>query len=517
MTGRRGRRAAASLALAGLAVLAACSSSPTTPETGTSGADRVTAGSVGTPAGSTPRAPDARGAAVAQPTVTGPLTGGQRGAPFNAMPADLRERAGYVEEEYLVSGTATAYREAGPWGTDGAWSVEPTTGAPYTTRILVRRPSDPAAADGTVLVEWLNVTSGLDSDVEFAQAHDELLSHGTTWVGVSAQAMGVQGGGAVIPFPGLEPTPLKVWDPTRYGSLVHPGDDHSYDIFSQVAAALRRPGDVDPLGGVPVTRLLAAGESQSAARMVTYVNAVHPVARIYDGFLVHSRSTGGSVLHTDPAPQPPFARIRGDLEVPVLQLETEGDILGLPFLAARQPDTDRLRTWEVAGTSHLDRALFEYFAAGAPAGSPSPLEPLTAACGEINDGPQAAVVATAVEALRTWVVDGVAPAAGAPLRVEGDRIVRDEHGNALGGIRTPPVDAPVAALRGDNAAGGYVCGLLGSTVPFDAATLAALYPDHETYVRRVTASAEAAVAAGHLRRVDADRFVADAERSTIGR
>jgi hypothetical protein len=489
-------------------ILVACSSG------GTGGTDGSAAGDATT--ATTARPTSTRGASVARPTITGPISGGSRGAPFGAMPRQLAERYGYVEEEYFVAGEATAYTEDGAWGSDGRWAVRPSSTAPYTTRILVRRPADPAAFDGTVLVEWLNVSSGQDSEAQFAQAHEELLGHGSAWVGVSAQAVGVQGGGPAFSMPGLQAAPLRSWDPDRYGGLQHPGDQYSYDIYSQAAGALVRTGSTDPMGGLPVTWRIAGGESQSAARLVTYANAVQPVTGLFDGFLVHSRSMGGSALHPDAPPGPPFAWIRTDLDVPVLQFETEGDIFGLPFEPARQPDTPLLRTWEVAGTAHLDRGLLEYFASAAGAPPDAAVAPVTEQCGPINEGPQADVLRKAMESLRTWVVEGTPPATGEPIRVADAAIARDELGVAIGGIRTPAVDVPVVVLRGDSAAAGYVCALFGSTVPVDAATLAARYPSHEAYVTAVATAAGDAVARGHLRSVDADRIIAEAKRAAIG-
>ena len=102
---------------------------------------------------------------------------------------------------------------------------------------------------------------------------------------------------------------------------------------------------------------------------------------------------------------------------------------------------------------------------------------------------------------------------------KGRRVVieRDEHGNAVGGIRTPPVDVPVSRLSGEPAVGGQpFCRLFGSTTPFDAATLARLYPTHDAYLSAFTASAEAAVDAGFILRPEADEMIAEAQQSTIG-
>jgi hypothetical protein len=470
---------------------------------GASGADEE-------PAGPAP------GAGVASPVATGPVTGGAHGEPFNAMPARLADRYGYVEEEYVLEGEATAYQPAGEQGEDGHWAVTEAGSAPYRTRILVRRPADPDAFDGTVFVEWLNVTAGVDGDPEFGLTHPELLGHGSAYVGVSAQRAGIEGGG-VLPVPGVEVQALKQWDPERYGDLSHPGDPYSYDIFSQAAQAVRRPGDVDVLGGLTARHVIAIGESQSAARMVTYVDAVQPVARIYDGFLIHSRGGGGSPLVDSPSVLGEgVARIRSDLHVPVLQFETETDLFGvLGFQGARQDDTDRLRTWEVAGTAHADRSILDYNAEMAREVAGGGFD-LVAECGSINEGSQAHVLRAALASLRAWVVDGDPPPEAPPLEVEGDAIARDDRGIARGGIRTPAVDAPISVLTGEAPPGRSVlCLLFGDTRPFDAITLASLYPTHQDYVDAVTESADAAVAAGFLLQADADDIVAAAEDADV--
>ena len=125
--------------------------------------------------------------------MTGPVTGGA-GKPVTAAPLDLASY-GYVEEEYFLEGDATAYDWKGPQGEDGVWSVKTTTTAHYKTRILVRRPSDASKFNGTVLVEWLNDTGGQDADPDFGYGHAELLRSGFAYVGVSAQSVGVLGGG----------------------------------------------------------------------------------------------------------------------------------------------------------------------------------------------------------------------------------------------------------------------------------------------------------------------------------
>lgn len=466
-------------------------------------------------AGSAVSATD-RGADVASPTITGPVEGGQYGVPFNVMPARLADEYGYEEHEYFISGEATAYQPTGTWGTDGVWDVTLSTTAPYTTRMIVRRPTDPSKFNGTVVVEWHNVSVAFDSDPDFGMTHAALMRDGYAYVGVSVQPNGILGGGPKIDIPGIDLPPLKDWDPERYGSLEHPGDDYTYDIYSQTGQAIRRPTGVNPFEGLDVQHLIAAGESQSAGRMVTYINAVQPQSDMYDGFLVHSRGDTGAAIVLGGTPMPENSHIRADITDPVLQVQTETDLFGLDFYGARQPDTDLLRTWEIAGSAHADQFTVDYGVESGREWNTTTDVDFTALCGLLNTGPLRLVVSRAVVALNDWIVDGVAPANAQVIEVQNGAIVRDDNGNAVGGIRTPAVDAPISSLSGEPDEGeSVICTLFGSTAPLDAATLAALYPTRDDYVAAVTASADAAVAAGFLLEEDRDALVAEAEQASI--
>ncbi len=204
------------------------------------------------------------------------------------------------------------------------------------------RPSKRRDFNGTVVVEWLNVTGGADASPDWIHMHDELIREGYAWVGVSAQAVGLN----ALKAPGLG-------DPVRYASLTHPGDSYSYDMFSQAGQAIRDNART-VLGGLRPERLLAVGESQSAGRLVTYIDAAHPLVHVYDGFLVHSRGAGGAPLAQAPLPAvvtPTPTLIRDDLDVPVLVFNTETDV---GALQARQPDSRTFRLWEATGTAHFD-------------------------------------------------------------------------------------------------------------------------------------------------------------------
>ncbi len=97
-------------------------------------------------------------------SISGPIAGGSQGRPFSLPLADLGARR-YVAEEYFLDGTASGYAPASdaPFTPDGRWDAVVDGTAEYRTRILVVRPADPAAANGTAVVHWLNVTAGRDA------------------------------------------------------------------------------------------------------------------------------------------------------------------------------------------------------------------------------------------------------------------------------------------------------------------------------------------------------------------
>ena len=171
---------------------------------------------------------------------------------------------GYEQAEYFLQGNASAFTNLNELLPNGQWEAEPAEQAAYKTRIVVYRPIDPADFSGTVLVEWLNVTAGFETPPSWGTGQLEMRRGGAVWIGVSAQRAGIEG-----TENGLLPLHLKAANPERYGSLVHPGDSFSYDIFSQMAQAVREPEGIDPLDGLVVERIIAYGESQSASRLTT--------------------------------------------------------------------------------------------------------------------------------------------------------------------------------------------------------------------------------------------------------
>ena len=462
---------------------------------------------------------------VAETVLEGPVAGGL-GVPVIGTGAFDSSGFEYGETEYFISGTANSYTSNEPLSDDGQWDIEVNDSADYRTRIVIRQPLDPATFNGTVMVEWLNVTAGLDVPPVWSYSKVELMRSGVIWVGVSAQRVGIEGGGNELGAIRV----LKNADPERYGSLNHPGDNYSYDIFSQVGATIWRNANVLFDGSTP-DRMIAAGESQSAFRLTTYLNALANTDDVFHGYFVHSRGSRGAQLSSDPGPDvpgPQAARIRTDLTRPVLTLSAETDVVGqaLGYRRASQPDTDIFRSWEIAGTAHADayslgigdtddgsgQAGGELF--NAMLNPPSSVYFGLLTCDlPINAGPHTYVVRSAIAALDQWIRTGTPPKSMPLLEntpdIEG--FVLDERGLAVGGIRTPHVDVPVAVLSGLGQDGGSFCRLFGTTTPFSADQLATFYADKAAYLAEWTEATERAVASGVILPADAAEVLASAE------
>jgi Alpha/beta hydrolase domain len=434
-------------------------------------------------------------------TLTGPVTVGHIIEPESARPTGLAAD-GYEEQEYFASGTAHAFR-ATSQPSDGKWTIVPTTSAPYRTRIIVRRPRDPARFDGTVVVEWLNVSSG-ESDPEWDFLNPALQREGDVYVGVSAQALGVDGGHSILGSPVAgSSTGLVGAEPARYGTLRHPGDQYSFDMFAQIGLALRARHTA-VLGQLRPRHIVAVGESQSAFYLTTFVDALAVHTHAYDGFFLHSRAGGGASLAggltagvIDQA-----LRIRTDLHVPVFMFETQTDVIQLGYAAAQQPDTDRIRTWEVSGTSHADAYLV------------GPALPVLHCTTPVNDGPQHSVVQAAFTAFTAWVDHGTPPPSPPPFTLAGRHpatLALDGHGNVRGGVRTPAVDVPVSTLSGAPAPGSNtLCSFFGSTTAFSRHELVTLYHDQSGYLAAYTASLDRAIRSDYILGADRAGLLAQA-------
>jgi hypothetical protein len=438
------------------------------------------------------------------PTVIGPLSNEAFSSPtknyaFFASDIALASR-GYVEEEFYLEGKANAYDTpvSTPATPPTALANVTTPDVAYKTRIVVRRPSDPAKFNGTVLVEWLNVTDGFDGEYFWVQAHQYVTRAGYAYIGLSAQDVGISNA----------KTGLKSFSMARYGSLDVTSvgsaccaeDRLSYDIFSQAAKAAYAVPAV--LKGLTVKNAIGIGMSQSGRRLGVYANYVHMKAPIYDALLLQ-------VLN---------APIRDDLPTPVIKVLSESEAKD-GSLKLAQPDTPTRKSYWVAGTAHGDTIqrvgrngvrLRDLGLAKTPNDSCGP----DGATPTRSRTPFRHVLNAAVDHLKQQIEHGTQPPSGASFKRTSEAadapIMRDDIGNAVGGIRLAHMQVPTARANGSE------CGLVGAWVPFGTAQLQALYPTHDAYVAKVKAAVAASVADGFVLPEDATETIAEAEASVIG-
>jgi hypothetical protein len=279
------------------------------------------------------------------------------------------------------------------------------------------------------------------------------------------------------------------------------------------------------LHGLKPKVIIATGESQSASRLATYVNSIHPLAKVYDGFLLLSAI--GS-------------KIREDLISPVFKINTEHDVVTGDVLV-RQPDTAKFRSWDVAGTSHVDQHL---------RASREPLElrdnglsleaKMAPLCANAQVGtrvPTGYVVASAFDKLSKWAAGGKPPPSAPHLditqinqRPAQSVVARNSDMLAQGGIQLSEMAAPTqvnfgvgapadanAAAAGGEAIGAGACVRWGYSVDMSVDTLNAKYPSHAAYVAAVKKAAEQNVKDGYILPFDAAATIREAQDSRIGR
>jgi len=280
---------------------------------------------------------------------------------------------------------------------------------------------------------------------------------------------------------------------------------------------------MDMLEGLQPAQFIAVGQSQGAARLLTYTNAIQPLYGSFDGYLLQSRYFSSAPLAEEPQapiPAPEIVRIRTDQRTPVLNFQSETDVLWLEAVDSRQEDNDFFRLWEMAGTSHsdhytnvigrLDSGTDPRFAVVVEQDSVAGFLQCDL---PMNAGPLPWGANGALHALETWVSSGESPPMADRLALTDDLTDyrRDDLGNVLGGIRTPYVDAPAAILTGTPQPADSFCRLFGTTALFDAAQMATLYVDRAGYVQAVSDATDDAVDKGFLLAPDAQRIKAAAE------
>ncbi len=440
--------------------------------------------------------------ALAQPatigalTVTGPIpVTAQSGESYRGsneqpvagpgLPLPDLERVGYLQEEYFISGTVD--------------------GKPYRTSMLVRRPKDLGRFSGLVGVETIHAAGA----IPFWGTGREVWAPGNhVWVAVASQRSALEtqvkkfnaGRYAALDIPQVGPLPAA---PGAPAAPAVPGqmtqDLFSQAIMTQVGAWLKSNPGNGPLAGRPVRYLLMGGASQTGGTTINYIQQSHAAARlpngraIYDGYM----------------PALAFARtpLSAADGAAILHIVSEGEVVNAvngkrPM--GERPDSDaardRYRLYEVAGGSHVPTRGSTVSAS--PPGYPSQF-------------PSPPISKKALLNLIDWVTKGVAPPKASRIEIRDGQIVRDQYGNAVGGMRSPYVDVPVARfivtrppLDGQPAL-TQARNQQGIQEPLPPEALRRLYPTRQAYLTRFDQGIDRMVAGRWINRDDGEKLKAE--------
>lgn len=438
----------------------------------------------------------------------------------------------YVQEEYLVSGSATIYTYAQPPVRGEPLALVPDV--PYTTRIIVRRPASHGVFKGTVVIEWWNSTAGFDTAPAWDSSAEFFGREGIAYVGVtnSTTSLDFLKGGCSL-FGVLPPM-----CGTRYASLEMSENGQAWDMLSQIANLLKSDSPENPFPEkFEVERIYHVGQSQQGGSVVTYANDFH--FPVNDGYFIHTAgrarpinflpdcASAGAPPYPDCTPrlEGEQSLVRRDLPVPVYRAMSETDLAELGAIGARQEDSGNFRYYEMAGVAHSSvHKDVEVPVLGILLEDFCRFQMNTMADGPVVGGYLLDAMWSNMEA---QVKRGTPPPHGELIEVVGDEIQRDAFGNARGGIRLPAVQVPVATYLPSNEAdpslppflipiANLACFLSGSVLPFDQATLDELYPNHGSYVSAVTREANELVRQRFLLHRDAAAIKLEAARSGIG-
>jgi hypothetical protein len=416
--------------------------------------------------------PSAWGAVPPVPTMSAAVSGPglmYPNPPVSVVPgAATVESFPYVTEEFFVSGTAS--------------------GAPYTTRIIVRRPADTRSFSGTVVAEALHAGG---RSLVFEWSRVSILTRRHMFVEIVHSPANI--------------SLLKTFNAERYSPL-NMANGQTNEVIAQVGRLIKsRPG---PLAAYDIRRMTLMGTSASSGTVRNFLSA-HTELRmpggegIFDGFLL--TSTNGNT----PLPI---------VDVPMIQMPTQTEVVtwaeqGIKY---RRPDSDeagnRFRLYEVAGMPHNNSRDNPGFLN----------DPCTLPVTDFHAG---AFTALALNHLVEWIGNGKTPPRAPYIEVDqnpagdGSHLALDEFGNAKGGIRNVWVDVPIATYGvfgvGKTQAQNRLCQLAGTKVPLPDATLRTRYRNKADYVDKVNRRLRELVAAGWFLPEYADAVRADANAANI--
>ena len=469
-------------------------------------------------------------AVIPIPKVTGPIPVTADSYPLMAAgklqdPVDL-PRVGYVEEEFFVSGAANVY----DWASDDALTVK-TPNAPYTTRILVRRPADPARFSGNVVLEMGNNARRYDWGFTWSLSWEHFIERGDAWVlltyvPAAVDALKQFNAARYAPLSFANPAPGVACAADRPAASAEEG--LRWDMISQVGALLKsgapRPRSPDSRSSASTPRPTAASCPRTSA---LFIRTPGSQAGGPSTTASSSTATPGWGASTSARPHRPRAirdEITKNAGVPVIRIVAQTDVLGT--FQRRRPDSDepadRYRLYEVAGAPHADAYFYRHIPSvkdQAAAGTAAFVTqwPFAEVCTPpipLMEFPVMRYVVDAAFAnLDRWVRDGTPAPRAERVEVKNGgtpqaAIATDEYGNAIGGVRSPYLDVPAATYYASTPGPG-TCGNLGHKETFTWERLESVYGASAKYTSRFSQAVDRLVRERWLTESDGRKIKAE--------
>ena len=441
------------------------------------------------------------------PEIEGPIPVSGESYPFCDMlhsrtPLDVSEY-GFVEEEYFISGTANVYDTD-----ENDMAVLYKAALPYKTRILVRRPKEESKFSGRVYIDIMNATQGYDIEDLWHRNYLWCMENGHAYIGITSKPVNVLA--------------LKNFDYQRYKDLnwsngekmpmpvpsftaTIPGTEEGlfWDMLGQLAYLVRNGGEHNGIGGYQAEYLYLTGQSQSGAYLNTYISYFDSYLYdengkgLFDGYLnivgalvqrsIRQAETIGPLRLTKEHIHPsrtPFIRFSSEADLYLFKMFVGDNLLDMKVENSNS-ENDKCRYYEIAGSPHTD-IICPVLSANSEIKKMGGKMPNLDECllEHINDMRIEFYVCGMLEKLHIWASQGIAPEECEPLVRENGDLARDEYGNALGGLRTPYVDIPVASYIASNPDDPE--GICGKMTYFTKTHLKELYNSREEYIERFT-------------------------------
>jgi hypothetical protein len=467
-----------------------------------------------------------------------PLSVEDQSTPFLAHLGDIGE-LGYVEEEYEMSGVGNIYDYVDNESQSSEVIISESN-VPYVTRMLIRRPADPSAFNGTVYIEILNSTAHWDDDPIWRMSYPSFVEAGSAYVGITSDPLTINflrnvWGESEFEVKG------KIYESAprnrdRYQKLTMDRFGQVWDVLSQGAALLKEDANPEnPMTGFGVERIIQTGYSQSAGFQKTYANVMHSRdvkeygSAVYDGYYLGAG--GFSAKQINPPPPGEGIDYVGandlrrfvDVPVPVIRFQTETEMLAFfqaqtgRQLESGEPNSPQVRTYEMAGGVHVDLRLEttgllirerDMGFSAEPATCPQPVIPISVSY----------IQSALLRATEAWVRDGTEPPRSQRIKLGTETnargkvvevVVFDQNGNAEEGLRSPQLEVPLGQYIANPFALLNDCFLNGGFVAFDEERFRELYPTDQDYLLATDRAISRAVADGIVLAEDADNLRQD--------